>query len=1001
MFSPSNGQYSPSCPCLLHVIAAKPPALRHVKAVKSVFNFFYRWQVIGTKEYNPSIPGLARATIDTVIGGAAACEFKNCTDCNSAPRTAAGPNGDGCGWCPSFCEGRGKCMIGRNAPIFEKCNKHAVTGQGYRECNVVGPDVGLIAGVVVPGALVFFYIAYAFVRWIQRRHGSVGVYIKKKRFDFTYTGHKLNLLPPEGARYSEFFYLALATLLVGLGLTGVFESRAGPFSFGQEIYLDAVTSIQLDLDNCNVRFLPTRNFAFPTNAIAAIKLRFSIPDDPQIRLRTDTCSAQAIFKLENTRDPSLMYTNFFCFVQILVPDSFVMPRVVINAVGTNVTTVRSGPMDPDTRNFGLEFGANELVLMGQTMLARIENVSAKHFKFDVLHGSLLLTDVTNTPFATFNTQDADIVVTTDRQTSMRYWQKSENLVCLSAPSLFMDSSCTRVCDYVPQEGKTANTNTTSRDWRYISRVYRRRNLLQDCELVPGHPSYIPGCVLSDCSIDESSLCTCKPSCDMVPPDKLSFNGVSGVAGKCDTEGKCCRTICGGYSLSDLFPFPDSVRCGLCQPEESCSPPTCGTWTPGKLEQQWWFTSVKGQISLSVRDKKKSAQFHSYKGSTPSQSLSVKPDFSATEKNSLDEIFHPGGRRGPNQEWFWLRVSGPGAPPRTQGTFVWLRSIRFLVIPDYFLNVLSFGQLNPRKGAAAISLRPGYCPTFVDEGGGEMRRRIIELQQLLSKTLEYWPEDQPAKLFEIGALIAWIPANGAPAKFVLDPNTNQFGLSEIAQFTGDGEMTTIIVAISFLVPFVLSTLLVATVSIGFSKWLTRYRHESIMHESVILNLVEQQKLANMELFERMEKLEVPNEKKFEMVGRTSIWFMVESLLGDPAAAKTTLGSFFTVSGHMLMIAAPVLYIWNLAAGWKGAFQVCLLGCARVRMCVYARSRRCALNHASVCVYIVCPSMRVYTYAYICDRFYCTMSQLNFHLCCFTRFIYVASHGSFMLLHTVSA
>jgi hypothetical protein len=886
-------------------------------------------QVVGTSERNPSIPGLSRATIDTIVGGAAACEFRNCTDCNSAPRVAAGPFGDGCGWCPSFCEGRGKCMIGRNAPIFEKCNPHPVTGQRYRECSVVGPNLGLIIGLAVPGALLLFFLIYTFVKWIQRRHGSLAVYIKKKRFDITYTGHKLKLLPPEGARYAEFFYIALGTLLIGLALSGVFQAGGGPFSFSQEIYLDAVTSIQLDLDNCNVRFLPTRNFPFPTNAIAAIKLRFSIPDDPQIRLRSDTCAAQATFKLENVRDPSLMYTNFFCFVQILVPDSFVMPRIVINAMGSNVTTVRSGPMDADTRNFGLEFGPNEFVLMGHTMQARVENVSAKHFKFDVLHGNLLLTDVTNTPFATFNTQDADIVVTTDKQTSMRYWQKSENLVCLSAPSLFMDSSCSRVCDYVPQDGKSTGTNATVRDWRYISRVYRRRHLLQECDLVPGSPGYIPGCVQSDCSIDESSLCTCKPTCDMVEPAKLSFNGVSGIPGKCDSEGKCCRTICGGYSLADLFPYPNSVRCGLCEPEESCSPPTCGTWTPGKLEQQWWFTSVDGQISLSVQDRAKSPQLHSYKGSAPSRSITVTPDFSVADKNALDEVFHPGGNKGPKEEWFWLRISGPGAPPRTLGTFLWVKSIRYLVIPDYFLNVVSFAQLNPKKGAASVALRPGYCPTFVEQSSPENRRRIIQLQQLLSRTLEYWPPDQPAKLFEIGALIAWLPASGSANKFVLDPQTNQFGLSEIPQFTGDGEMTTIIVAFSFLVPFVCTMLLIISVGVFYASWLKRYREETLKQENVILNLLEQSKMKLLHPFEKAEREEPPPEKRSEIIGRTSLWYMIDSALSDPAASKTLTMSFITVNGHLLMVAGPVLYIWNIAVGWKNAFQVSRHTC----VCLY--------------------------------------------------------------------
>ena len=48
--------------------------------------------------------------------------------------------------------------------------------------------------------------------------------------------------------------------------------------------------------------------------------------------------------------------------QVIVPDRYIMPAIVVTAVGVNQTTVRSGPMDADTPNFGLEFGPNEFVM---------------------------------------------------------------------------------------------------------------------------------------------------------------------------------------------------------------------------------------------------------------------------------------------------------------------------------------------------------------------------------------------------------------------------------------------------------------------------------------------------------------------------------------------------------------------------------------------------------------------------------------------------------------
>jgi hypothetical protein len=51
-----------------------------------------------------------------------------------------------------------------------------------------------------------------------------------------------------------------------------------------------------------------------------------------------------------------------------------------------LTTIRAGPMDDDTPNFGLEFGANEFHMTGENIEARIGNISAKHIKYDVKHG---------------------------------------------------------------------------------------------------------------------------------------------------------------------------------------------------------------------------------------------------------------------------------------------------------------------------------------------------------------------------------------------------------------------------------------------------------------------------------------------------------------------------------------------------------------------------------------------------------------------------------------
>lgn len=82
---------------------------------------------------------------------------------------------------------------------------------------------------------------------------------------------------------------------------------------------------------------------------------------------------------------------------------------------------------------------------------------------------------------------------------------------------------------------------------------------------------------------------------------------------------------------------------------------------------------------------------------------------------------------------------------------------------------------------------------------------------------------------------------------------------------------------------------------------------------------QAKIRYMSEFDRIEAETIPHSKAIEMRGRTSMWYMLESAFMDPAAAKTLNTQFLTVVGHVLVIAGPTLYPWNLAVMWKKAFQ----------------------------------------------------------------------------------
>ena len=75
---------------------------------------------------------------------------------------------------------------------------------------------------------------------------------------------------------------------------------------------------------------------------------------------------------------------------------------------------------------------------------------------------------------------------------------------------------------------------------------------------------------------------------------------------------------------------------------------------------------------------------------------------------LDARFHPGGAKGPKEEWFEMPLEGPSIPT---GTFVWLSHYRYLVIPRNILKALSFGLLVPKEATTKVRLKPGFCPEF--------------------------------------------------------------------------------------------------------------------------------------------------------------------------------------------------------------------------------------------------------------------------------------------------
>jgi hypothetical protein len=84
----------------------------------------------------------------------------------------------------------------------------------------------------------------------------------------------------------------------------------------------------------------------------------------------------------------------------------------------------------------------------------------------------------------------------------------------------------------------------------------------------------------------------------------------------------------------------------------------------------------------------------------------------------------------------------------------------------------------------------------------------------------------------------LPASGLPSRFILDTKTNSFAFSEVQPLTGDGDSLYTIVLLSFIFPILFSTILCILSAYFLGKWVKETRRTRLLHENVILNVVQQ-------------------------------------------------------------------------------------------------------------------------------------------------------------------
>ena len=315
--------------------------------------------------------------IDVMVGGKTYCMpdcqglsgAQCCDKCQRLPEY--------CGWCSGECGGQGKCMsaaAGRTKPLFATCLPNQRDGRTFGQCDVRGGDLIGSIMIALVAVIVLALVTWRLMLWIRRRHGSALLYLKKKQVDLQISATRLNLSPPPEARYLEFFMLCIFLLVFVLYQADLFTVKDKSCVFTHGFYLDTANAISLELDTCNVRFLPAHMAQGVDKQIRSAKVLFSFPqNDPDMTLSSDTCSGPplatccchllvpscprncscvlgsrltscsgegmkgkridvvnghagtASLSLQNTRSDIRRYDGYYCSVLVMVPDRVVLP----------------------------------------------------------------------------------------------------------------------------------------------------------------------------------------------------------------------------------------------------------------------------------------------------------------------------------------------------------------------------------------------------------------------------------------------------------------------------------------------------------------------------------------------------------------------------------------------------------------------------------------------------------------------------------------------------
>ncbi len=381
--------------------------------------------------------------LNVVVQRPKTCQYFTCQECTTQTREI-------CGWCPSSCEGRGKCRSAQyeqGPPLFGTCPPICSQGlcMGWNMCKAAPDRSWEIGAIGAPTLFVLLVATYVLMMWARRMHGTIPIYTARLWHSAGRVVSRFYLAPRENASGLQIAYLILAVLIFVV-ITITDRNRASSletFSLGE------AASFILETDACTVNFLPVagRSFKEP------VELRMRVTTNGTLDgvfVVTDFCSDDQYVKVNNTRDAVTKYDGYSCVFEFEVPadPTHTVPILEIRNVGSKATIIRKA-----SDSMVINFGANAFSVSGTVIDMEMINVKTRRFAVPMLEGGQILLSNATVQSVGVKTRDADVFISVSREQTMQLpfdvtYMHPANSVCFVSrdDSMYTHTDrCVRVC----------------------------------------------------------------------------------------------------------------------------------------------------------------------------------------------------------------------------------------------------------------------------------------------------------------------------------------------------------------------------------------------------------------------------------------------------------------------------------------------------------------------------------------------------------------------------